>query len=186
MSSLQNISSRAPAAVMAGGAALAAGGVAQLFNTHPADQAELVDLGDYLVLAFFALGLLLVSPGFLALADYARSRNGAIAAAAGTLALGLTCVTSLAHGSDYGFFVVVAPLTNGLWLFGSIALAVSLRRAGRVPKAVYIGLPLVWVATIPLSPLGMGVLAGAYWIAIGYLLSTSGLRRQAPVTPVTA
>jgi hypothetical protein len=178
MSSLQNISSRLTAAVMAGGAVLAAGGLAQVFNTHPADQAELVDLGDYLVLTFFALGLVLVSPGFVALADHARSRKGAVAAAAGTLALGLTCVTSLAHGSDYGFFTVVAPLTNGLWLFGSIALAVSLRRAGHVPKAVYIGLPLVWVATIPLSQFGMGALAGAYWIAVGYLLSVDGIRRR--------
>jgi hypothetical protein len=57
---------------------------------------------------------------------------------------------------------------------------------GRVSKAVYIGLPLVWVTTIPLSQLGLAVVAGAYWIAIGYLISTAGLRREARLTPVAA
>ncbi len=57
------------------------------------------------------------------------------------------------NGHDLPIFVAVAPISNALWLFGSIGLAVSLKRAGRVPRAVYIGLPLVWIASIPLGQL---------------------------------
>jgi hypothetical protein len=76
--------------------------------------------------------------------------------------------------------VVVAPITNALWLFGSIALAVSLKRAGRVPRWVYLGLPFVWVAGIPLDTLGGRLIAGAYWLAVGYLLADRSLETRRP------
>ena len=75
--------------------------------------------------------------------------------------------------------MVVAPLANAGWLFGSIAMAVSLKRAGRVPGAIAIGLPLSWVATLPLAVVGGGVVAGVYWMATGYLLINDGF---APAT----
>ena len=83
---------------------------------------------------------------------------------------------------------MVAPVTNAAWLIGSIILAVSLKRAGRVPAAVAVGLPLAWVATIPLATVGGGVIAGAYYLAVGYLLASEAIERvgRAATQPGTA
>jgi hypothetical protein len=90
------------------------------------------------------------------------------------------------NGHDLGLFNVVAPLTNGAWLVGSIILAVSLKRAGRVPTAVAIGLPIAWVATIPLATVGGGVISGAYYLALGYLLANDTNEQAAPAAPQPA
>jgi hypothetical protein len=130
--------------------------------------------------------LISVAPSFIALARRGRSRldaKVALAAAAGTLVLGLTSITSLVNGHDLGMFNVIAPLTNAAWLFGSIILAVSLKRAGKVSTAVAVGLPIAWVATIPLGTLGGGVVAGAYYLAIGYLLVNDAIERRPRVAP---
>ena len=50
------------------------------------------------------------------------------------------------------WFNAIAPLTNAVWLFGSIALAVSLKRAGHVATAMAVGLPMAWIGTIPMAP----------------------------------
>ncbi len=57
-----------------------------------------------------------------------------------------------------------------------------------MPAAVAVGLPLAWVATIPLATLGGGVLAGAYYLAIGYLLASDAIERagHAAAQPGTA
>jgi hypothetical protein len=82
----------------------------------------------------------------------------------------------------------VAVVTNAAWLFGSIVLAVVLQRRRAVPTLVAVGLPLCWVAIIPLSHLGGGLIAGAYWMMVGYLLTTDAIRRRQPyiATPVQA
>jgi hypothetical protein len=54
-----------------------------------------------------------------------------------------------------------------------------------VPAAVAIGLPLAWVATIPLATFGGGVIAGAYYLATGYLLASGAIDRAA-TQPSTA
>ena len=155
---------------MAAGAAFAAAGV--INAVHPMHSGEDVDgLAGRLSLAFFALALLLVPAGYRALGDRARSTKGATTAAIGTALLGVTCLTSAVNGHDLVFFKAVAPITNALWLFGSIGLAVSLKRAGRVPRAVYIGLPIAWIVSIPMGSFGGTLIAGAYWMAVGYLLS---------------
>jgi hypothetical protein len=64
---------------------------------------------------------------------------------------------------------------------GSIVLAVALKRTGRVSAFVAIGLPVAWVATIPLATLGGGVIAGAYYLAVGYLLANGAVERGARV-----
>ena len=154
---------------MAAGAAFAAAGA--INAVHPMHSGESVDgLVGRVSLAFFAASLLLVAPGFLALGERARSTKAAKAAAIGTALLGLTCITSVVNGHDLVIFKVVAPISNALWLFGSIGLAVSLKRAGRVPRAVYIGLPIAWIASIPMGSFGGTLIAGAYWMAVGYLL----------------
>ena len=50
----------------------------------------------------------------------------------------------------------------------------------RVPRWVYLGLPFVWVAGIPLGTLGGGLIAGAYWLAVGYLLADRSLETRRP------
>ena len=173
------------------GAALTAGGVTQIVHSQRSAGSQVVGVAGYLTLSFFTVALLAIAPSFIALARRARSRaaaRAALAAAAGTTILGLTSITSLVNGHDLALFNVVAPVTNAAWLAGSVILAVSLKRAGRVPAAVAIGLPLAWVATIPLATLGGGVLAGAYYLAIGYLLASDAIERagRAATQPRTA
>lgn len=159
-------------AAIAGGSLFAADGVLQI--VHPQETgSKVVGLAGHLNIAFFLVALILIAPSFLALARYARpgiAQTAAKAAATGTALLGVTCISSLVMGHDGVWFNVIAPLTNAVWLFGSVTLAVSLRRAGRVPAMVAVGLPLAWLGTIPLGTLGGGLFTGAYFVAVGTLL----------------
>jgi hypothetical protein len=173
-------------AAILGGAALAAGGITQIVHSQRGSGSQVAGLAGYLTLSFFTVALLAIAPGFLALARRARSRaatRAAQAAAAGTTILGLTSITSLVNGHDLALFTVLAPLTNAAWLLGSAVLAVALKRARTVPAAVAIGLPLTWVATIPLGTAGGGVIAGAYYLTIGYLMASDAIER--PDRPAT-
>ena len=170
-------------AAILGGAALVAGGVTEIVHSQSGADSQVVGVAGYLTLSFFIVALISIAPSFIALARRARSRVAAwaaLAAAAGTTILGLTSITSIVNGHDLALFNVLAPLTNAAWLLGSIVIAVSLKRAGTVPTAVAIGLPLAWVATIPLATLGGGVLSGAYYLAVGYLLAHHADERTAP------
>jgi hypothetical protein len=169
------------AAILAG-AAFAAGGVTQIIHSQRHSGSRVVGVAGYLVLSFFVIALVSVAPSFLALARRARSgaaTKAALAAAGGTAVLGLTSIGSIVNGHDLGLFNVLAPLTNGAWLLGSIVLAVSLKRAGAVQTAIAVGLPISWVATIPLATIGGGVLAGAYYLALGYLLVNHAVEQTA-------
>jgi len=142
-----------------------------------------VGVAGYLALSFFVVALVSAAPSFLALARSApagAATKAALAAAAGTAVLGLTSITSIVNGQDLSLFNVVAPLTNGAWLFGSIILAVSLKRASKMPTAVAVGLPITWVATIPLATVGGGIIAGAYYLAVGHLLANHTVEQTAP------
>ncbi len=169
------------AAILAG-TAFAAGGVTQIVHSQRHSDSQVVGVAGHLVLAFFIVGLLGAAPSFIALARRARSgaaAKAALAAAAGMAVLGLTSITSLVISHDLALFNIVAPVTNAAWLAGSIILAVSLKRAGTVPAAVAIGLPVAWVATIPLAAFGGGVIAGAYYLATGYLMAAGAIERTA-------
>ena len=171
-----------PAAMLAGATA-AAGGVTQIVHSQRHAGNNVVGVAGYLTLSFFVIALIAIAPAFIALAKNARpgiAQKAAVAAAAGTFVLGVTSITSLVNGHDLGLFNVVAPLTNAAWLVGSIIIAVSLKRAGKVTTAVAVGLPISWVAMIPLGTLGGGVIAGAYYLAIGYLLVNNAIQRTAP------
>ena len=173
-------------AAMVGGAAFAAGGVTQIVHSQRNSGSSVAGVAGYLSLSFFVVALIAIAPSFIALARECRSgaaRKAAIAAAAGTAVLGLTSISSLVTGHDLGLFNVVAPLTNAAWLFGSIVLARALRREGNVPKAVAVGLPLAWAASIPLATLGGGVISGAYFLFIGYLLANESVRRPSVAVP---
>ena len=179
-------------AAILGGAALTAGGVTQIVHSQRQVDNRVVGVAGYLALSFFIVALLSIAPSFIALARRARSRVAAWGRPGRRGGhhpiLGLTSITSIINGHDLALFNVVAPVTNAAWLAGSVILAVSLKRARRVPAAVAVGLPLTWVATIPLATHGGGVLAGAYYLAIGYLLASDAIERagRAATQPRTA
>jgi hypothetical protein len=190
MQKLSRISDKlAGRAAMLAGAAATAGGVTEIVHSQRHSGNNVVGVAGYLTLSFFAVFLIAVAPSFITLARRARSglaAKAAVAAAAGTLLLGLTSITSLVNGHDLGIFNMIGPLTNAAWLFGSIMIGVSLKRAGTVSTAVAVGLPIAWMATIPLSTLGGGVIAGAYYLAIGYLLVNDAIERRPHVAPQPA
>jgi hypothetical protein len=161
------------AAILAG-AAFAAGGITEIVHSQRHAGNRVVGVAGYLVLSFFIVALVSAAPSFVALARKARSdaaTKAALAAAAATTVLGLTSIASIVEGHDLGLFNVVAPVTNGAWLVGSIILAVSLKRVGKVPTAIAVGLPITWLATIPLATVGGGVISGAYYLVLGCLLA---------------
>jgi hypothetical protein len=190
MQKLNSISDKfAGRAAMLAGAAATAGGVTEIVHSQRHSGNSVVGVAGYLVLSFFAVFLISVAPSFIVLARRAQSAlaaKAAAAAAAGTFVLGLTSITSLVNGHDLGIFNEIAAVTNGAWLIGSIIIAVSLKRAGKVSTAVVIGLPVAWAATIPLATVGGGVIAGAYYLAIGYLLVNEAIERRPRVAPQSA
>ena len=171
---------------MAAGTFMAAGGVVEIVHSQANAGSHVVGVAGHLVLGFFLVSLILLSPALIALSRHARSSvatKAGLAAATGTVVLGLTCITSLVNGQDYSFFNVVAPLTNAAWLFGSVVIAFALKRSGRVATPIAVGLPLLWIAAIPLATHGFGLLAAAYLIPTGYRLATDTLERS-PQTEV--
>jgi hypothetical protein len=185
MHKLSSITDRlAGRAAILAAAAFAAGGVTQIVHSQRHAGNRVVGVPGYLVLSFFVVALISAAPSFIALARRAQSgaaTKAALAAATGMAVLGVTSITSIVNGRDLGLFNVLAPLTNGAWLFGSIILAVALRRARTVPTLVAVGLPIAWVATIPLATVGGGLISGAYYLALGYLLVTGTVTRTAPM-----
>jgi hypothetical protein len=176
-------------AAVAGGATWAVAAVVQVTAGHPTgDQVE--GFAGHATLTLFTIALLLMAPAMLSLAHHARSDLGARIAIPGLVVLGLTCIVSNVQGEDPSFFVVVAPITNLLWLAGSITLAVSLYKAGRIPRGLAIALPFMQVFALPLSAVGGSLVTGVYWVAVGYLMQQGALerpRREAvPAAPVAA
>jgi hypothetical protein len=164
-------------AAMTGGAAWVAAGAIKLTGRDELSTDKIETVLEHVFLGLFSAALVLTAPGVLALAKHARVRRAAYVAATGMVVLAIAATTSNIKGEDPTFFLVAAPITNAMWLFGSIALAVSLKRAGEVPKLVAYGLPAVQVFCLPLSVIGGPIVGGAYWIAVGYLLSVEGLVR---------
>ena len=190
MQTLTSISDRfAGRAASLAGVALTAGGVTEIIHSQRHAGNRVVGVAGYLTLSFFVVALISLAPSFIALARRARTSaitKAAVAAAGGTAILGVTSITSIVNGHDLGMFNMIAPLTNGAWLVASVVIAVALKRAGTVRSAVAVGLPLAWVATIPLATLGGGVLSGVYYLAIGYLLATGTLDHTPSAAPQPA
>jgi hypothetical protein len=190
MSRIKKISdSLAGKAAMAGGAFLVSEGVVQLIHSQAGTGSKVVGVAGYLNLSFFLLGLILIAPSFIALAR--RARPGRVQAAAMTAAfattlLGVACISSLLLGHDGPWFNVIAPLTNLAWLIGSASLAVSLKRSGRVSTLIAVGLPLAWAVTILLATHGGGVISGAYYLTVGYLLANDAIESVRRAQPVGA
>jgi hypothetical protein len=167
-------------AAAAGGAAWVVFGAIQLTGRDELRTSAIESALEHVLLGVMAVALLCTAPAVLALARHARTPRPAYVAVAGHVLLAIACSTSNVAGHDPAFFLVAAPLANALWLFGSIGLAVSLNRAGEVGRAVAFGLPAVQIVSLPLSMFGGSLIGGAYWLAVGYMLSVDGLRRAAP------
>jgi hypothetical protein len=164
-----------------GGAVWAAVGVLQLSGAEGLDDGEAVaTTAAHINLAGFSLALVLTACGVLALSERVRDRRGPLVAIAGMVVLAAAGTVSNILGDDPLFFLIAAPITNLMWLGGTIATAVSVRRAGG-PKWI-LALPLVQVFCLPLSSVGGGIVGGAFWMALGAMLAGDALARREPVT----
>jgi hypothetical protein len=160
-------------AAMAAAAFFTAGGIVEIIHSQRNTGSRVAGVSGHLSLGFFAAALFALAPVLIALAartNSGRALKAGLAAATAVVVLALASTASLIHGHDYGFFNAVAAVTNGAWLVGSIVVAVALMRSARLARPLAIGLPLAWIAIIPLATLGGGVLAGAYFVALACVL----------------
>jgi hypothetical protein len=165
---------------MGASAALAVYGILQITDEQ-SSQTTVVGV-EHATLAGLTATLLLLLPMTLLLGRIAgRPRIAAIAMTGMTVLAALTVVSNV-RGEDPSFFAAVAIPSNLLWFGGWTALAVALKRAGRVPAAVAIGLPITWVLSLPLSQFGASLIATAYWLSVAWLLTNDGLVQRKAVT----
>jgi hypothetical protein len=127
---------------------------------------------QHVAMALTAAGLLLTLPGVVALGRRAAGRlgRGAVAVAAGHVAIAAAMTVSNVRGEDAAWFDPVAALFNLVWLAGSVMLAAGLFRGRQVPRPLAVGAAVAYVATIPLSTVGGGIVAGCYWLAVAVLV----------------
>jgi hypothetical protein len=168
----------AAGAAMAAGCAWAVTGAIHLTAGDEVQSATVETTLAHVMLGMLSVALLLTVPAVLALARRARTPVPGYVAAVGQVALAIAATTSNVAGEDPTFFLVVAPIANARWFFGTIGLAVSLYRAGEVSKQVAFALPAIQLFCLPLSAVGGGIIGGAIWIAVGYLMSVGALPRR--------
>ena len=170
-------------ALLAGAVMAAAGAI---HATRPDIQPDAVETAlEHTILILLAGLLVLTIPAVIALGRRAGTALGTRAAAvavAGQVALAVTCTASNVNGGDPEWFVVAAPVSNLLWAGGWLVLGIALFRSGAVARWVAIGLPLTWIALLPLSQFGGGLLAGGYWLALGAAMAVGSLGRTARAT----
>jgi hypothetical protein len=151
----------AAAGAIVGGAAFAVAGALQVTGLDWKENAVETPL-QHVAMALFAVALVSLVPALRAL-----GRAWPVAAA-GQLAIAAASTVSNIRGVDASWFPAAAIAGNAVWIAGTIALAVTLfRRRSRLLAA---GIVVAYLGAIPLAPLGGGLLTGAYWIAVGYLL----------------
>ena len=168
-----------------GGAAFAFAGALQVTNDFEGSHNTIDTTAEYLVTGALPVALALTIPMYLLLGRLARTPRARIVAVVPQVVLALMCVVSVVNGEDASFFNAVAPICLATWLGASVVIARGLRRTRAVPAAVAFALPALLIATFVLSPIGGGLLTGAYWIAVASLLNRGTLGRPA-VQPVAA
>jgi hypothetical protein len=157
-------------------ASLAVGGILQLTDEQ-SGQTTVVGV-EHVTLGALTVTLIALIPVVLAFGQIAgRAWPGRIATA-GLLVLAALTMISNVRGEDPSFFPPVAVVSNLLIVVGLIGLAVTLTRSGRFPKALAIALPVTWVFVLPLSAIGGGLAASAYWLVIAWLLHQGELPRR--------
>jgi hypothetical protein len=175
MTNNTNISTRTAAT-----AAVSAGVVTFVFgilSISDSQSGESTTVGiEHVILGGLTAALILLIPLVLHLGRIAGRPRAAAAAVTGQVALAALTVVSNVRGEDPSFFAAVAAPSNLLIVGGLIGIAIGLRRAGALSKPLAIALPLCWILTLA----GGGVLApvaGAYWLAIGWMLRNGELPR---------
>jgi hypothetical protein len=160
-----------------GGAVLCALGA--LMATRPSIKEHLVTTTtEHTILVLLAGSLVLIAPAVLALGNRIARRTPSRIVAGCMLVIATAGTISNIRGGDASWFDPVAGVTNVAWLACTIWLAIALHRSRAVARWVSVGLPLVYIATIPASRVGGGLVAGAFWIAVGTLLATGTLARR--------
>jgi hypothetical protein len=131
-------------------------------------------------MALVAAALVAVVPAAAALSRYAsqRLRIAWIGIAAGQAVVAAASTVSNVRGVDADWFPAVAVAANLAWIVGTIALAVGLYRARRVPRALAAGIVVAYIGSIPLATHGGGILTGCFWLAVGYLFSLGSVERR--------
>jgi hypothetical protein len=169
---------------IAAGIALAVSGIIQVTDT-PSGETTVVGI-EHVSLGAFTAALVLMIPAVLRLGALAARGRMATLAVGGQVALALLTITSNVSGEDLGIFPAVAAASNLAIFAGFVALAIALRRGGHLPQALAIGVPLSWIAALPMSSIGGTVLAGGFWIVLGYLIATESLEQLGRAVPRTA
>lgn len=135
--------------------------------THEQSSAStVVGTAEHIAITAFSVLLLATVPVTAYLARRVRVTKPAVFAIAGAFALASLAVISNVRGEDASFFAAVAIPSNLAILGGWIGIAVAGNRTGNVPRPVAIGLPLVLIVSIPLSALGGGLIAAAYFAGV--------------------
>jgi hypothetical protein len=165
---------------MGASAALAVYGILQITDEQ-SSQTTVVGV-EHVTLAGLTATLVLLLPMTILLGRIVGRPRFAAIAMTGMTALALLTVVSNVRGEDPSFFAAVAIPSNLLWFGGWTALAVALKRSGRVPSAVAIGLPITWVLSLPLSQVGASIIAAAYWLVVAWLVANDELARREAVT----
>ena len=161
---------------MGASAALAVFGIIQITDEQ-SSQTTVVGI-EHVTLAGLTATLLLLLPMMVLLGRIAlRPRLAAIAMTGMSVLAALTVVSNV-RGEDPSFFAAVAIPSNLLWFSGWTALAIALKRSGRVPAAMAIGLPITWVLSLPLSQFGASIIAAAYWLVVAWLVAHGELVRR--------
>ncbi|MFI6511524.1 hypothetical protein ACIBCT_28275 [Streptosporangium sp. NPDC050855] len=162
---------RTPATLSATAGGLAMAAVGAMQAVRPFDDDPRVLGEEHLILGLFAASLVLLVPGLFALARHGTGAAvaGAVAVSAGHLLLAFGATASNLRGEDPPWFGHVAAPANLAMLAGAVVTAVSLWRAGRVPRPIAAALPAMWLCEIVLAQVGGGMIAGVYWLLVCHL-----------------
>jgi hypothetical protein len=185
---MRNLTSPRVAALSAcvGGALLAVSGALQATGLDWTENAVETP-AQHVTMALFAAAFVALVPAVAYLGRLApgRGRLGWIGIAAGQLGVAAASTVSNIRGVDAGWFPAAAVAANALWVVGTLVLAVALFRGRRVPRLLAVGLVVAYIGSIPLSIVGGGIIAGAYWLAVAYLIGLGAGYRTALIQPST-
>ena len=162
-------SRRVAMAAMLGGAVYAFTGAIEATQDFGGTHNTIDSTGEYLVTGGFAAALLLTAAAYRELGRSGGKPRAGVVAVVPQLVLAVLTTISVIRGEDLPIFNVLAPICLLTWLVASIVIGNGLRKTRAVPKAVAIGLPAIFLATIPLSMFGGPLVTGAFWIAVGSL-----------------
>lgn len=142
---------------------------------------------EHLQLALITLCAITIVPITLRLGALAGTggRRAALVSVIGANCVGVLCIASNVNSGDPSFFTAVAVPSMGSWFLGTIALAVLLFRAGAVPKAYTIVLPIAFLCGTAAAQTGTSLVTALFWAALAREL---GVFDQTPVliTPGSA